>query len=110
MIRGRENDQVPLIEFSIRERNQAMVSRSIVPSKTANRLIESASDIENALAFLHRRPIFVIDGCVIVECNPLEEVRWGELFGIADDNHLAASCYRADGVLRLQLRRFVHDD
>ena len=76
MIRRWEDDEITLIKLTVRKRDQTVVSRSIVPAEAANWLIQGADDVQNALTFLDRRPIIVVNS-VVVERNALEEAsRW----------------------------------
>ena len=85
-----------MIEFAIRERDQTVMSRSVVPAKPTHGLVQGAGDIQNALAFFDRRSRVIVEG-VVIERDPLEEIRWWQLFRIAHDDHLAAAGDGADG-------------
>ncbi len=59
VVRGRKNDEIALIEFMIRECDQALVAGAIVPAQSAYRLEQRARYIKNALPFLDGSAVII---------------------------------------------------
>ncbi len=75
-----------------------------MPPQTAM-MKERNRRLQDIFGLLDRRCFFLF----IVD-DPVEETGWWELFRVADDHQLSASGDGAQGILRLHLRRLVHDN
>ena len=103
LVRRREDDQLSVVELLVRERDQRMVLRAIMPAELPRGMKLRHADVEDAFG--------IRDGDAVGRCGHAGEERGrGELFGVAHDHQLLAPGDGTDGLGGRQLRGLVHDD
>src|SRR5262249_9046698 len=91
VICGRKDNEIPLVELLIRERNQTVMAGAIMPTQPSHRLEQRTGDIKDALSFLYGSAQFFSTVVFLVERYTTEETRGRQLFWIAYDNNLPSS-------------------
>ena len=103
IVRGREGEQLILIETHIAECDQAFVPRAVMPQQMLRRHGEGKAVIENAFQIL----LVVI---FLVGMLRREEGGRRELLGVTDNDHIVTAGNGADGFTGRKLRCLVEND